>query len=116
MHTAEGEDSSRLKIKVRRLYDIANVLAAVQLLEKVSARYARKPSYRWIGALGVVASIEATTEQAVLQVDPVTARHAYYGANGSPAGFAPALAARAVHMQVPGQVNPMRLRAACICL
>jgi hypothetical protein len=37
-----------LKTKVRRLYDIANVLTSLSLIEKVSSR-TRKPCFRWIG-------------------------------------------------------------------
>lgn len=37
-----------LKTKVRRLYDIANVLTSLQLIEKVSSR-TRKPCFRWKG-------------------------------------------------------------------
>lgn len=40
-----------LKTKVRRLYDIANVLTSLCLIEKVSLR-TRKPCFRWIGANG----------------------------------------------------------------
>lgn len=38
--------------KVRRLYDIANILSSLQLIEKVhihSIQTGRKPGFRWIG-------------------------------------------------------------------
>lgn len=40
-----------LKTKVRRLYDIANVLTSLCLIEKVSLR-TRKPCFRWTGVSG----------------------------------------------------------------
>lgn len=40
-----------LKTKVRRLYDIANVLTSLCLIEKVSLR-TRKPCFRWTGVNG----------------------------------------------------------------
>jgi E2F/DP family winged-helix DNA-binding domain len=41
--------SKMLKTKVRRLYDIANILTALFLIEKVNT-VSRKPSFRWMGA------------------------------------------------------------------
>ena len=41
-----------LSAKVRRLYDIANILSSLQLIEKVhihSIQTGRKPGFRWIG-------------------------------------------------------------------
>ena len=48
---AEAGDAAKLKTKVRRLYDIANVLVSLQLIEKVHVD-SRKPVFRWIGAAG----------------------------------------------------------------
>jgi E2F/DP family winged-helix DNA-binding domain len=50
-HEPLSKDASAkiLKTKVRRLYDIANVLTSLCLIEKVSSR-TRKPCFRWIGA------------------------------------------------------------------
>lgn len=45
-------DESKLKTKVRRLYDIANVLAALNLIEKTSLD-TRKPAFKWVGEEGL---------------------------------------------------------------
>lgn len=45
-------DESKLKTKVRRLYDIANVLAALNLIEKTSLE-TRKPAFKWVGESGL---------------------------------------------------------------
>ena len=38
-----------LLAKIRRLYDIANVLVSVGLIEKVLLSHSRKPMFRWLG-------------------------------------------------------------------
>lgn len=45
---AEGDASKLLKTKVRRLYDIANILSSLQLIEKVHTAN-RKPAFTWLG-------------------------------------------------------------------
>ncbi|XP_078430914.1 E2F transcription factor-like E2FE isoform X2 [Wolffia australiana] len=48
-------DSSTMRnnaAKVRRLYDIANVLSSMKLIEKTQNSESRKPAFRWIGAIG----------------------------------------------------------------
>lgn len=50
-------DESKLKTKVRRLYDIANVLAALNLIEKTSLE-TRKPAFKWVGESGLQLFIE----------------------------------------------------------
>lgn len=45
---AEGDASKLLKTKVRRLYDIANILLSLNLVEKVHTTN-RKPAYKWLG-------------------------------------------------------------------
>lgn len=50
-------DESKLKTKVRRLYDIANVLAALNLIEKTSLE-TRKPAFKWVGEEGLEVFIE----------------------------------------------------------
>ena len=50
-------DESKLKTKVRRLYDIANVLAALNLIEKTSLE-TRKPAFKWVGEHGLQNFIE----------------------------------------------------------
>ncbi|CAA6672596.1 unnamed protein product [Spirodela intermedia] len=38
--------------KVRRLYDIANVLSSLKLIEKTQNSESRKPAFRWLGIEG----------------------------------------------------------------
>eukprot|EP01137_Pigoraptor_chileana_P020556 Opistho-2@83066 len=46
-----ADDAAKLKTKVRRLYDIANILASLNLIEKVQLTdcRTRKPAFRWVG-------------------------------------------------------------------
>ncbi|XP_027870756.1 transcription factor E2F8 [Xiphophorus couchianus] len=46
-----NQDKSKFKTKVRRLYDIANVLRSLKLIEKfhVTEAGGRKPAFKWIG-------------------------------------------------------------------
>lgn len=46
-------EDSKLKTKVRRLYDIANVLAALNLIKK-SSLDTRKPAFEWVGESGLM--------------------------------------------------------------
>ncbi|KAF5175316.1 E2f transcription factor-like e2fe [Thalictrum thalictroides] len=43
---------SNSKAKVRRLYDIANVLSSLNLIEKTREIGSRKPAFRWLGISG----------------------------------------------------------------
>ncbi|XP_031551622.1 uncharacterized protein LOC116288899 [Actinia tenebrosa] len=48
----EEEGKAKYKTKVRRLYDIANILSSLQLIQKVhihNIQSGRKPGFRWIG-------------------------------------------------------------------
>lgn len=45
------QEISRMKTKIRRLYDIANILTSFKLLEKVQTGD-RRPAYRWLGIDG----------------------------------------------------------------
>ncbi|CAO1947464.1 unnamed protein product [Urochloa humidicola] len=46
----EGHAESNMRTKVRRLYDIANVLSSLNLIEKTQqSGDTRKPAYRWLG-------------------------------------------------------------------
>uniref|UniRef100_A0A3P9LMU4 Transcription factor E2F8 n=1 Tax=Oryzias latipes TaxID=8090 RepID=A0A3P9LMU4_ORYLA len=49
-HSAE-QDKNKFKTKVRRLYDIANVLRSLKLIEKVhvTEERGRKPAFEWVG-------------------------------------------------------------------
>ncbi|CAM0944260.1 unnamed protein product [Alopecurus aequalis] len=44
----EGHRESNMRTKVRRLYDIANVLSSLNLIEKTQVD-TRKPAFRWLG-------------------------------------------------------------------
>uniref|UniRef100_A0A8C8B5V8 Transcription factor E2F7 n=1 Tax=Otus sunia TaxID=257818 RepID=A0A8C8B5V8_9STRI len=54
--TQETVDHSKFKTKVRRLYDIANVLTSLGLIKKVfvTEERGRKPAFRWIGFSGLL--------------------------------------------------------------
>ncbi|MCO5550758.1 hypothetical protein L7F22_004249 [Adiantum nelumboides] len=57
------KEPSKLKTKVRRLYDIANILSSLQLIEKIHDTKNRKPAFRWLGVKGLAeaaANIKAT--------------------------------------------------------
>lgn len=43
-----GEAAKVLKTKVRRLYDVANILSSLSIIEKVHTQK-RKPAFRWVG-------------------------------------------------------------------
>lgn len=47
---AAGRSKNNFKSKVRRLYDIANVLASLQLIEKIHITQSRRPAFKWCGA------------------------------------------------------------------
>ncbi|NXG65687.1 E2F7 factor, partial [Hemiprocne comata] len=51
--TQDTVDHSKFKTKVRRLYDIANVLTSLGLIKKVhvTEERGRKPAFKWIGPL-----------------------------------------------------------------
>ncbi|PKA51484.1 E2F transcription factor-like E2FE [Apostasia shenzhenica] len=48
----DGQDPSHMRTKVRRLYDIANVLSSLNLIEKTYQCETRKPAFRWLGTKG----------------------------------------------------------------
>ncbi|XP_044476805.1 E2F transcription factor-like E2FE isoform X2 [Mangifera indica] len=45
----DAHNSSIMRTKVRRLYDIANVLSSMNLIEKTHPIDSRKPAFRWLG-------------------------------------------------------------------
>ena len=57
------EDSQKLKTKVRRLYDIANVLQSIGLIEKTNSTVNKKPAFRWIGIHGVHDFVKELSEE-----------------------------------------------------
>ncbi|KAK8583705.1 hypothetical protein V6N13_109096 [Hibiscus sabdariffa] len=44
-----AHNTSVMRTKVRRLYDIANVLSSMNLIEKIHTVDTRKPAFRWLG-------------------------------------------------------------------
>lgn len=48
------EHQQKLKTKIRRLYDIANVLHSIGLIEKSHAENSKKPAFRWVGLQGTI--------------------------------------------------------------
>ncbi|MED6195991.1 E2F transcription factor-like E2FE [Stylosanthes scabra] len=48
----DGHSTSLMRTKVRRLYDIANVLSSMNLIEKTHTTDTRKPAFRWLGLRG----------------------------------------------------------------
>ncbi len=60
---AEGTsaDANKLKTKVRRLYDIANILSSMHLLEKTQLPDSRKPAFRWLGIESRIAAAPSHT-------------------------------------------------------
>ncbi|EOY20593.1 DP-E2F-like 1 isoform 3 [Theobroma cacao] len=47
-----AHNTSIMRTKVRRLYDIANVLSSMNLIEKTHTVDTRKPAFRWLGLSG----------------------------------------------------------------
>ncbi|KAJ4960896.1 hypothetical protein NE237_020806 [Protea cynaroides] len=48
----DAHNSFQMRTKVRRLYDIANVLSSMNLIEKTHHEESRKPAFRWLGIKG----------------------------------------------------------------
>ncbi len=57
------EEAQKLKTKIRRLYDIANVLQSIGLIEKTNHTYNKKPAFRWIGINGVHAFVKELADE-----------------------------------------------------
>ncbi|XP_008453140.2 E2F transcription factor-like E2FE isoform X2 [Cucumis melo] len=55
----DGQNVSIMRSKVRRLYDIANVLAALHLIEKTQTDGTRKPAFKWLGWRSLVENCRA---------------------------------------------------------
>ncbi|KAM4615587.1 transcription factor E2F7 [Polymixia lowei] len=67
----ESQDSSshsKYKTKVRRLYDIANVLTSLDLIKKVHVREdrGRKPAFQWLGPVTFNNTSETTVDVAAV--------------------------------------------------
>ncbi|XP_004301283.1 PREDICTED: E2F transcription factor-like E2FE isoform X2 [Fragaria vesca subsp. vesca] len=55
-------NASIMRTKVRRIYDIANVLSSMNLIEKTHTADTRKPAYKWLGLRGKDAASSASDE------------------------------------------------------
>ncbi|XP_071358736.1 transcription factor E2F7 isoform X2 [Trachinotus anak] len=80
----ESQDSSshsKYKTKVRRLYDIANVLTSLGLIKKVHVREerGRKPAFKWLGPVEFNNSGNAGSTVNVAAVMPPAARQPMAG-------------------------------------
>uniref|UniRef100_A0A803JLK1 Transcription factor E2F7 n=1 Tax=Xenopus tropicalis TaxID=8364 RepID=A0A803JLK1_XENTR len=62
----DAADHSKFKTKVRRLYDIANVLTSLGLIKKVHVtdERGRKPAFKWIGPVDFTAGVESSDSYA----------------------------------------------------
>lgn len=56
--TSNETDSQKLKTKIRRLYDIANVFKSLGLIVKTHVSKTKKPAFEWIGVEGIRANFE----------------------------------------------------------
>ncbi|KAK1166798.1 transcription factor E2F7-like [Acipenser oxyrinchus oxyrinchus] len=65
----DAADHSKFKTKVRRLYDIANILTSLELIKKihVTEERGRKPAFKWIGPVDFKHSIEASQAAAAVE-------------------------------------------------
>lgn len=72
----EAINDKALKTKIRRLYDIANVLQSIGLIEKTHMSTNRKPAFRWIGIEGVYTALKEI--KAVVNAQKPPANHAMY--------------------------------------
>lgn len=54
-----------MKTKIRRLYDIANVLQSIGLIEKTNHTANKKPAFRWVGIHGVHAFMQELRDERV---------------------------------------------------
>lgn len=46
-------DTHKIKTKIRRLYDIANVFKSLGLIQKTSIIETKKPAFLWVGTIGL---------------------------------------------------------------
>ncbi|XP_065696240.1 transcription factor E2F8 isoform X2 [Patagioenas fasciata] len=65
----EDLDKSKFKTKIRRLYDIANVLSSLELIKKVhvTEERGRKPAFKWTGP-----AVLPNTQDTKLEMTPTT--------------------------------------------
>ncbi|NXY69668.1 E2F8 factor, partial [Glareola pratincola] len=69
----EDLDKSKFKTKIRRLYDIANVLSSLELIKKVhvTEERGRKPAFKWTGP-EVLPNIQGTKLETTSTTSPPT--------------------------------------------
>ncbi|XP_061364827.1 E2F transcription factor-like E2FF [Gastrolobium bilobum] len=60
----DSRNSIALRTKIRRLYDIANVLSTINLIEKTNSPGHRKTAYRWLGWKAITGSDDALDKNA----------------------------------------------------
>uniref|UniRef100_A0A8B9MB44 Transcription factor E2F8 n=1 Tax=Accipiter nisus TaxID=211598 RepID=A0A8B9MB44_9AVES len=67
----EDLDKSKFKTKIRRLYDIANVLSSLELIKKVhvTEERGRKPAFKWTGP-DVLSSVQGSCPPPILESIP----------------------------------------------
>ena len=58
----DKESKQKPKTKVRRLYDIANILQSIGLIKKCQAEDSKKPAFKWIGLQGTIDSVNELKE------------------------------------------------------
>jgi transcription factor E2F7/8 len=58
----DDQKEQKLKTKIRRLYDIANVLQSIGLIEKCHALNSKKPAFKWVGLHGVITQVNELKE------------------------------------------------------
>uniref|UniRef100_A0A3Q3QPF2 Transcription factor E2F7 n=1 Tax=Monopterus albus TaxID=43700 RepID=A0A3Q3QPF2_MONAL len=78
----ESHDSSshsKYKTKVRRLYDIANILTSLGLIKKVREERGRKPAFKWLGPVKFNNSGNAANTVNVVPVTPPEASQSMAG-------------------------------------
>ncbi|KAJ8775092.1 hypothetical protein K2173_020096 [Erythroxylum novogranatense] len=56
----DAHNTTAMRTKVRRLYDIANVFSSMNLIEKTHHPESRKPAYRWLGWRGKSNAVSAS--------------------------------------------------------
>ncbi|KAM4748871.1 transcription factor E2F7 [Rhinophrynus dorsalis] len=73
----DAADYSKFKTKVRRLYDIANVLTSLGLIKKVhvTEERGRKPAFKWIGPIDFRADNDQRMEVTTTTPSPDSKRH-----------------------------------------
>jgi transcription factor E2F7/8 len=47
-------DDHKIKTKIRRLYDIANVFKSLGLIKKTTLSDTKKPAFEWVGESGLM--------------------------------------------------------------